>query len=426
MDKGTVKHQGSAKEAAERTAAASFTELAARRRGPLRRYLHDHPVAMDWVVIGVYLVFGLPNAITSQVMFGEWIPLAVLLAGGAVLVFRRRFPVLTLVLMSAGDLVSVLATTTAAGSIGAQIAAYTVAVNRSAKFALAAAVLAGLPMIGVLASFTPPGIAEEVAAGRLPPYIGVISGLILLLFNIIAAGIGITVRRDRRHDAELQRWTEDNARLASAHERNRIAREMHDVVAHSLSVMIALSDGAGVVLKKDPAKAGDVLTELSATGRTALADMRRVLGVLRESNGDQAAPLQPLPDSTSLAALLEGFRKAGLPLRYVITGPPLPQDQSFRLAIYRIVQESLTNVLRYAKGVGTVDVEIERDGRQVRITVSDDGHAALEPPPSMGTGRGIAGMKERAAIYGGNVDCGPGPHGGWTVHAVLEIPGEDK
>jgi signal transduction histidine kinase len=221
----------------------------------------------------------------------------------------------------------------------------------------------------------------------------------------------------------VARWAAEHARLASASERTRIARDMHDVVAHSLSVMIALSDGAAVVVRKDPGRAGEVLDQLSATGRTALADMRRVLGVLREDNGS-AAPLEPVQGAAQLAGLVEGFRTAGLPLRLTVTGPELPEDANFRLTVYRIIQESLTNALRYARGMSRVEAAVTREGGRIQVRVADDGRGTV-PAKSLGAGQGIAGMRERAALYNGTVDSGPGPHGeGWIVEATLYWPGE--
>jgi signal transduction histidine kinase len=191
---------------------------------------------------------------------------------------------------------------------------------------------------------------------------------------------------------------------------------MHDVVAHSLTVMVALSDGASRALERDPEKARAVLGELSTTGRAALADMRRVLGVLRADSG--AAGREPTPGG--LQALIEGFRAAGLPVVLVQEGEALPDDATFRLAVFRIVQESLTNVLRYARGLSRVEVRVAREGTAVGILVEDDGGAASEGSATeLGTGGGIAGMRERAALFGGSLTAGPRPGGGWRVNAEL-------
>jgi signal transduction histidine kinase len=202
--------------------------------------------------------------------------------------------------------------------------------------------------------------------------------------------------------------------------------------------MVSLSDGAAVVVKKDPARAAGVLAELSRTGRTALADMRRVLGVLREDAATGHAPREPLVDGGSLAKLLEGFRTAGLPLHYTHTGPSLPSDAAFQLTVYRIVQESLTNVLRYGRALSRVDVSIVRNGSRVTIEVLDDGRGTVDSgstgtgaqakPESLdtfGTGHGIAGMRERARIYAGTVYAGRTGERGWRVHAELNCNGEN-
>ncbi|MFD1214300.1 sensor histidine kinase, partial [Arthrobacter sp. GCM10027362] len=138
------------------------------------------------------------------------------------------------------------------------------------------------------------------------------------------------------------------------------------------------------------------------------------------------APLEPLQGAGQLAGLIDGFRAAGLPVRMVATGPELPQDASFRLTVYRIIQESLTNVLRYARGLSRVEVAVTREDGRIHIRVADDGRATV-PAKSLGAGQGIAGMRERAAIYNGTVECGPGIHGGrdgWIVEATLYWPGE--
>jgi signal transduction histidine kinase len=204
--------------------------------------------------------------------------------------------------------------------------------------------------------------------------------------------------------------------------------------------MVSLSDGAAVVVQKDPDRAAGVLAELSSTGRAALADMRRVLGVLRDESAAGHAPRGPLVAGGDLAKLLEGFRTAGLPLHHTHTGPSLPGDAAFQLTVYRIVQESLTNVLRYGRALSRVDVSILRNGPLVTIDVTDDGRGTVDPggpgsgtPDPLGwagaggaggTGQGIAGMRERARIYAGTVQAGRTGDGGWQVHAELNCHDE--
>jgi len=191
-------------------------------------------------------------------------------------------------------------------------------------------------------------------------------------------------------------------------------------------VMVALSDGGAVVVRRDPERAAEVLAELSRTGRTALADMRRVLGVLRDDASAGRAPREPLADGASLGKLLDGFRTAGLPVHYSHTGPALPEEVALQLTVYRIVQESLTNVLRYGRALSRVDVLVVRDDSTVTIEVHDDGRGTVEAATSGGTGQGLAGMKERARIYGGTVEAGPAAGGGWRVQAVLALNGRTQ
>ncbi|MFJ6002227.1 sensor histidine kinase [Arthrobacter sp. NPDC092385] len=402
------------KETAERTAAVSFTELNARRLGPIRRYFRRHPRAMDAVVVLAFLFFGVPNAVLMIIEQDNWLGLpGVVLAAGA-LVFRRDRPLLVLAFVALLDPPASLLTD-GAGSIGiaTMIALYTVASVYPLKKTLIAAVAATVLSVGAL-FLLPAGVFLGA-----PGILWLLTAFIVM-FLAIAVGVGITVRRDREHEQELREWAARNAELASAGERNRIAREMHDVVAHSLTVMVALSDGAAVVMKRDPDRAIAVLKELSGTGRTAIADMRRVLGVLRAEAASES--LEPLPASSSLTHLLDGFRAAALPLRVTTSGPKLPEDPAFQLTVYRILQESLTNVLRYGKGVTLVDIAIARTGNTVWLRVTDDGRGGMGPVVSLGSGQGIAGMRERAAIYAGSVECGSRPSGGWVVEVQLTVP----
>jgi signal transduction histidine kinase len=400
---------------AERTAARALTELNARRRGPVRRFFRRRPRAMDAVLVLVFLVIALPDALVLIGAAGNWLGLAgVALAAGALAVRRDR-PLTVLAFVALLDpSVTLLAGGNLSISTAVLAALYTVAAVYPLGKTLAAAVGATLLTVGAI-FLGPSGRYDEA-----PGIIFLLSGF-LVLFLAIAVGIGVAVRRDREHEQEVRRWAARNAELASADERNRIAREMHDVIAHSLTVMVALSDGAAVVLKRDPDRALAVLGELSSTGRAATADMRRVLGVLRL--GAQKGSREPMPASGSLAQLFDGFRAAGLPLRVTSSGPGLPEDPAFQLTVYRILQESLTNVLRYGRSVTAVDVSLARNGDRISLRVVDDGRGSMGPAVSFGSGRGISGMHERAAIYAGTAESGPRPSGGWMVEVQLGVPG---
>lgn len=417
------------KDAPAVTADASFAEIAHRRRGRIRRYFFERPRAMDAVVVLCYVLLALPTIIAS-IIEGKWLVVGLLLLIATVLIFRRRYP---LQVVAAVAVLEVLATVLnpwgSNVSAGLWFALYAVATTRKRAISLVVFGAASLPLsLLYLFMWTSPSSMNTLQ--DVPENFHLINNIAtavtIMLSNLLATGIGISVRQRRKHEAEIAAWAARTTQLGKVTERNRIAREMHDVVAHSLTVMISLSDGAAVVVKKDPDRAGDVLGELSRTGRAALADMRRVLGVLRDDSG-RPAPLTPLESGLNLAKLLDGFRTAGLPLHYAHTGPALPADPAFELTVYRIVQESLTNVLRYGRSLSRVDVQVARDGDLVTIDVLDDGRGTREGGDSMdslGTRQGIAGMRERAGIYAGIVSAGPGKRGGWAVHAELHWNGD--
>ncbi len=421
---------------------ASFAEITAKRRGLLRRYLYQHPRVMDGVVALAYGLLVAPT-VGDAVMSGAWLAAVLLFAVAGALFFRRSYPVALVAFIAVVEVaVTLLHPWGSNVSAGLWFSLYAVAVVHTRRFALVTMAVATAPLalLYLLAAVGPMETSFVHDPGANPGdfhlLTSIATGATIALSNVIATGIGISVRQRREHEQEIAAWAARTASLASVNERNRIAREMHDVVAHSLTVMISLSDGAAVVVRKSPDRAGEVLGELSRTGRTALADMRRVLGVLRDDAG-VPAPRQPLATGDSLATLLEGFRTAGLPLHYSHTGPALPGDAAFQLTVYRIVQESLTNVLRYGRALGRVDVGIVRAGSTVTIEVLDDGTgvggqgtsdgggagSGSTGPALPGSGQGLAGMAERARIYSGTVEAGRSGRG-WRVRAVLNCPDE--
>jgi signal transduction histidine kinase len=240
-----------------------------------------------------------------------------------------------------------------------------------------------------------------------------------------AAGVlGINVRNRRhtlaglRERAErLQQEHEREVALATATERARIAREMHDVVAHNLSVMVALCDGAGYHIHDAPERVASALELASRTGRQALAEMRQLLGVLRETPA--GADLAPQPGIRQIEDLVEQIRVAGIPVTYSLSGEIAGAPPGMELAIYRIVQEALTNTLKHAGPGARASVTVACAGDTVDVEVTDTGTSS--PVPRAG-GAGLRGMRERAAVYGGSLEAGPRPAGGWHVRASLGLP----
>jgi signal transduction histidine kinase len=220
---------------------------------------------------------------------------------------------------------------------------------------------------------------------------------------------------ERTRLLELER--DQEARLAATAERARIAREMHDVVAHSLAVTVAQADGGRYAAAADPAAAVAALETISATGRQALADMRVLLGVLRDDD-DQARA--PQPDAAAIPGLVKQLEAGGLDVRLDVAGSPVPMSAGAGLAAYRIVQEALTNVLKHAGPGCRTWVSLRWLPDALELSVADDGRGAgATTLPGAPPGQGLLGMRERASLYGGRLDAGPAPGGGFGVRAVL-------
>ncbi len=224
--------------------------------------------------------------------------------------------------------------------------------------------------------------------------------------------------RERADLVELER--DQEVRLAAGAERARIAREMHDVVAHSLSVVIAQADGGRYAGRTDPAAATGALEQIAATGRQALTDMRSLLGVLREDGVQEFAPQ---PDVAAVPALVDDVRRSGLDVDLISEGTPVELGAGTQLAAYRIVQESLTNVLKHAGPASQAWVRLQWRAQALEVSVLDDGRGASAVATGDGSGpgggHGVIGMRERAQLHGGRLAAGPRHGGGFGVHAVL-------
>ncbi|TGO06136.1 two component sensor kinase [Serinibacter arcticus] len=222
--------------------------------------------------------------------------------------------------------------------------------------------------------------------------------------------------------ARLERERDQQAVIAVAAERARIAREMHDVVAHSLSIVVAQADGGRYIAAQDPEAAARVLETISTTGRGALRDMRRILGVLRD--GD-SSPTAPQPDAADVATLVEQVRSSGVPVELVRSGAPQELPTGMGLAVYRICQEALTNVMKHAGPVQRLHVRVDlafHPGWLV-VQIDDDGRGAgAGSDAADGSGHGLIGMRERVALYGGTLTAGPRPGGGYRVNAAFPLP----
>ncbi|PSL55251.1 signal transduction histidine kinase [Saccharothrix carnea] len=218
----------------------------------------------------------------------------------------------------------------------------------------------------------------------------------------------------------LETERDQQARIAVGEERSRIARELHDVVAHAVSVMVVQADGASYAIKTNPDLAEAAVRTIADTGRQALTELRRLLGVLR-SEDRSGTQWVPQPDAGDLHELAENCRAAGLPVRLETLGDLSALPAGLGLGIYRIVQEALTNTLKHAGSGATATVRVTQAGEQVEVEVADDGFGTPHDLVAVSGGNGLIGMRERAGVLGGTLEAGPNPGGGWRVRAVLPL-----
>jgi signal transduction histidine kinase len=227
-------------------------------------------------------------------------------------------------------------------------------------------------------------------------------------------------RRSRRaavleeRAAGSEREREERERVAVAEERRRIARDLHDVVAHGVGVMTVQAGGARLVLEDDPARAREPLLAVEQAGRQALGELRRLLGILRRDEREPA--LRPQPGLADLQELAAQAERAGLPVELIFEGAPARLPAGLDLAAYRIVQEALTNTRKHA-GPARARVAVRYAPEALELEITDDGR----PAANGGSGHGLIGMRERVALYGGQLDAGPRPQGGFTIHAHLPL-----
>ena len=522
-------------------------ELQPEPRGLLRaisQWYHRHPAIADTLIalglIALSALLGGANLLRQDNLTNAhsvWpLTFVVLVITGLVFTLRRRFPIwvwaLTLLLPETYEI-----TIMAVFNLTPEQLTLTIS-------GLSLMVLLGVPIaLGTIASHRRPLIAwttwaatmgtfatEVVIVTPSPTVLDFLrAGMLYTLIATVGTLVGLNTRSARlrfkaleAHSTRMALASEQGALLAAAEERSRIAREMHDVVAHSLAVMITMADGAAATVERDPATAKQAMETLAEAGRSALADTRRLVGVLREDpsvaggppadstgptgpastadsispqppsasgqptpapepgwkRGGKAAapqrsapsaasassarghevrdvpvpefaplgtvtpvepsapiaslrqqatdggsdrsrgdlPLAPSPEQADITELVKRFVSAGVPVSYRWVGAALPEDKALQLTVFRIAQEALTNVLRYAPTTPAVSVDVERHIGTVVLTV--DNEAAPGTRPMHGSGKGLIGMRERASVYGGTVQAGPTPTG-WRVRAVL-------
>lgn len=294
---------------------------------------------------------------------------------------------------------------------------YTAAAAGPPRTAVVAALVLWIPVATTSALAPPP---DELLANVSPAYL-VLNNL---LVGAVAYSVGRAVHARRASTEALReraRAAEENQRSlaerAVADERRRIARELHDVVAHHVSVMGVLATGARRVLPKDPDAADGAIATIEETSRATLREMRRLLDVLR-TDAEPAAELAPQPGLAGIEALVEQVRDAGLPVTLRVEGTPATLEEGVALTLYRITQEALTNALKHA-GAATAQVLLSFDGDTVDVEIADTGRGP--GPDGDRIGHGLVGMRERVALYGGVLRTGARPGGGFRVSARIPV-----
>jgi signal transduction histidine kinase len=413
----------------------------------LYAWIQRHPKLVDGIPAIVLIFAGSASVLgdSSATVLNRALTAPLVLGICAPLVVRRRWPVGAFVVASVFGAVSFFA-----GRIGFSgaspvflILLYTVAAYRPRRFSVPAMLLVyagGLIEAGISMAYQRtqavkscpqnfgPTAQECVRQTTNPGHqgfswsnfiivsvmIGGLTGLFWVLGDSMRYRREYYVRLEDRAE-RLERERDAQAQIAAAAERARIARELHDVVAHNVSVMVVQADGATYALDDDPEASRKALLAIAQTGRTALTEMRRMLGVLRSA--DEASVYAPQPGIEQLGDLLEQVRAAGLPVTFTVEGVPREMPTGLALAVYRIMQESLTNTRKHGGPHAKASVALVYTDDCLVLRITDNGRGA--EAPGDGAGHGMVGMRERVHVFGGTLYAGPQPCGGYAVEAML-------
>ncbi|MBA9047303.1 MULTISPECIES: sensor histidine kinase [Streptomyces] len=391
-------------------------------------FLRRHPTGVDsfWAVVlfglSVLSEANLQGTPAHRGSFAAAIVVSAVLC--VVVALRRRFPEPMLLLALATGLAQlVLDVETTVADFALLAIAYTVA-TMGTRWA---------SRLALVASFC----AAPMAQLRWPAEHSSFPGRVaIVVFQTVpfalAWVLGDSMRTRRAYFAQLEeraarleKEREAQSKVAVAAERARIARELHDVVAHNVSVMVVQADGAAYVLDAAPDQARKALETISSTGRQALAEMRRLLGVLRTGEHQESGEYVPQPDVEQIDELVEQCRRSGLPVDFKVEGTPRPLPSGVELTAYRIVQEALTNTRKHGGPNTGASVRLVYFDDGLGLLVEDDGKGApqelYEEGGADGRGHGLIGMRERVGMVGGTLDAGPRPGGGFRISALLPL-----
>ncbi|MFF1511606.1 sensor histidine kinase [Streptomyces sp. NPDC058326] len=374
-------------------------------------WVWDATVTLTWAVAALVDAAGGWRNTAPEPSLPTWFVTALSLGFTLPLYWRRRHPMAALAVMACASLASDASGAFLQASYLQMLPVFHLALVRPPRALLWSLALIAPPLVTGALRFS-----RETWDQRVIP--------VLWAYALVAL-LGIAVRARRDHTAglvdrarRLEIERDQEVRLAAAAERTRIAREMHDIIGHNLSVITGLADGGRYAAAKNPERAAQALDAIGTTSREALGELRRLLGVLRDD--EREAVRDPQPTLADLDTLITGVRKAGLPVLLDIRDEPTAQPLApgAQLTVYRVVQEALTNTLKHAGQGAKATVLLTSTPAEVRVEITDTGTAKAPP----GQGQGLTGMRERAALYDGTLDCGPLPTGGWAVR--LRLPRE--
>ena len=358
--------------------------------------------------IGLALVLAVLGEV--DVFVGDWrgpdaVNAAVVLVMALALAWRRRYPV------------GVLAFNVVC--IGALSVAFGGSETSTAVFIMVAAVFSAAAHGSMPAATVALSVATAAIQTSLDPQIHTFGDAVwdlILLTITLAVGFGMRARTTalEQYAEALERNQELRAEGAADEERRRIARELHDIISHSLGVLVLQAGAAEQVLERDPERAREVLHSIRATGQEAIGEMGMLLGLIR---GEEVASREPQPSLADIEKLVGKMREAGLDVGLQIEGERRMLSPALELSAFRIVQEGLTNALKHA-GPGHARVVLRYGDDELEVEVADDGSANGN---GRGSRRGLAGIGERVAVFGGRLDAGPRPDGGWTLRAGFPL-----
>ncbi|WP_435297211.1 sensor histidine kinase [Streptomyces sp. YPW6] len=390
-------------------------------------FIRRHPTGVDgfWAVFllglsGMSLVSGMYDARREEIVA---VPVA--LGFSTVVALRRRAPEKMLLLaILVGFVQLVLDVRPGIGNFAMLVITYTVA-TIGERWA------SRLALICSLSAAALSQLRWEAEPGGSWAQVVFVTVIMTVPF-VLAWVLGDSLRTRRAYfdqleerAARLEREREAQSKVAVAAERARIARELHDVVAHNVSVMVVQADGAAYVMDAAPDQARQALETISSTGRQALAEMRRLLGVLRTGDAPESGEYVPQPDVEQIEDLVAQVRQTGLEVDFKVEGTPRPLPSGVELTAYRVVQEALTNTRKHGGPDAGASVRLVYFDDGLGLLIEDDGrgaaHELYEDGGADGAGHGMIGMRERVGMVGGTLDAGPRPGGGFRISALLPL-----